>query len=202
MISEERRIYPTWKSLGHISQVVDEVNVDVRIVGEYDPNLRMGGWRSGWQPSDDWPPSLIWGMFNILQRFLKYGPAFDTLEPAEDAIHLRSVWDNSEVLRLKTLVLNVVTPSEEEMKGKSFVEFEESSLSHRTNGAKRKGVMRPETIVLHLLTYVPHMLQRDGYAAPYAEEIYKKVGRIRLCLDGLEKGAWVVKQLEEEAGAD
>lgn len=200
MVVEERYLYPTWlnlstSNLSTEAQLIDEVWVNMRIVGEFDSSKSSSGWRD----ANAWPPSIIWGLFNILARFFKYGPSFQLESRSDDIGQAGQVLRGKEVLRMEDLVLNVVTPIEAEMEGRSYVDPQKrltiprrDLLMHRDLGLE--GVMRPETMVEELKFYTALLFSRSSDAGKYAKSygVYRKLGRIRLCLDEKEIHAWSV----------
>jgi hypothetical protein len=200
MVVEERHLYPTWlnlstRNLSTKAQLIDEVWVNMRIVGEFNPSKG----RSGWRDANAWPPSLIWGLFNILARFFKYGPSFQSGSQSDEIGQAGQVLGGKEVLRMEELVLNVVTPTEAEMEGRTYADPQIRPRippggipRHRYLGVE--GVMRPEIMAEKLKFYTGLLFSRSSHAGRYAESygVYRKLGRIRLCLDEKEIQTWTV----------
>lgn len=199
MVVEERFLYPTWlnlstRNLSTEVPLINEVWVNMRVIGEFDSSKG----KSGWRDANAWPPSLIWGLFNILNRFFKYGPSFRSESQSDDIDQAGQVLSGIEVLRMEELVLNVVTPTEAEMEGRSYVGRQK--LTHPPGNTLRgrevsfEGVMRPETMAEHLRLDIQLLFNRNSHAGRYAESygVYQKLGRVRLCLDGKEIKTWAV----------
>lgn len=165
MVVDERYLYPTWLNLSRyeISQLVDQVWVDLRAIREYHPLQGTRRGTSGWHVSNAWPPSLIWGLFNILNCFFENGPALQPEYVCDDTGEAKQLRKGVQVSRLKELVLNVLTPTEAEMAGKSYVDPEKRRLimgrSHRDLGMQDDvipfGVKDPREMAGHLNNYIP-----------------------------------------------
>lgn len=186
MINGERTLYPTWVNLPLASPAeqrpVNQIWADLRTIGVFDSSTRRGG-RSGWTDSNAWPPSLVWGLFAMLNRFFAYGLSFQKTCLSNRIGHPGETRVGMKVPHLEELVLNVVSPTEEEMKGRSYVD-----------AYKRKsvGVLRPEKIVEILEGFIEYLQDPASNAGRYASryELFGKLGKIRLCLDGKEVGSW------------
>ena len=119
----------------------------------------------------------------MLNRFFAYGLSFQETclsnrigDPGE--IHV-----GMKVPHLEELVLNVVTPTEEEMEGRHHVD---------TYKRKSVGVLRPEKVVEMLEGFIEYLRYPASSARKYACRygLCEKLGKIRLCLDGKEVGSW------------
>lgn len=182
MINGERTLYPTWVNLPLAcpaeQRPVNQIWADLRTMGVFDPSTRRGG-RSGWTDSNAWPPSLVWGLFAMLNRFFAYGLSFQKNCLSNRIGHPGETQVGMKVPHLEELVLNVVTPTEEEMEGRSYVDaFKRKSV----------GILRPENIVEILEGFIKFLQYGGNYARRY--ELFEKLGKIRLCLDGKEVGSW------------
>lgn len=186
MINGERTLYPTWVNLPLASPTeqrpVNQIWTDLRTIGVFDPRTRRGG-RSGWTDSNAWPPSLVWGLFAMLNRFFAHGLSFQKTCLSNRIGHPGETYIGMKVPHLKELVLNVVTPTEEEMGGWSYVDaYNRISV----------GVLRPEKIVEILEGSIKYLQDPASHAGKYSKRygLYEKLGKIRLCLDGKEVGSW------------
>ena len=186
MINEERALYPTWLNLPLASPTeqrpVNQIWADLRTMGVFDPSTRRGG-RSGWTDANAWPPSLIWGLFNMLNLFFAYGPSFQKSCLSNRMGHPGETHMGIKVPRLEELVLNVVTPTEEEMEGRSYADtWDRESI----------GVLRPKKFVGILEGYIKYLQDPASHGGKYAKRygLFEKLGKIRLCLDREEVGSW------------
>jgi hypothetical protein len=214
-ILAEQTLYPTWL-LVPISPLESArlVWTDIHITGPFKGQVQRN--RSGWQGSDGWIPPLVWGLFNILNRFLLHGPAFASVDivsertkmmineyedlhpantgmvPVNDRGHSRS--RSLPIRELKLLVLNVVTPTEAEMEGKSFWPINRLRRSKDTIEA----VTRPEEVLLELEGQISHIVRRTIHAAEYSQLLYERLKAIRLCLDGKERFSWNLSERKRQ----
>lgn len=184
MIDGESTLYPTWVNLpleNPSEQLpVHQIWADLRTTGVFDPSTRRRG-RSGWTDNSSWPPSLVWGLFNMLNRFYEYGTSFQMTYLSNRIGHPGETLAGMKVPHLKELVLNVVTPTEEEMEGRSYADTRKSI-----------GVMRPQKMAAILEDFINYLKDAASHAGEYARRygLHKKLGKIRLCLDGKEVGSW------------
>jgi len=187
---EERSLYPTWLLVPLVpTELASLVWVDIRNAGFCE--LRMA--RSGWHHQNGWIPALIWGLFTMLNRFLLYGPSFSA-PPVSNETTLKEISPHLKpqcypIRELKLLVLNVVSPTEAEMQGKSFI-----PIDARHFKKKVEGVTHPETVVKTLENYMIGVIKRVGHAPEHSQLIYERMKLIRLCLDGKERCSWDVEE--------
>lgn len=87
------------------------------------------------------------------------------------------------VPRLEELVINVVTPTEEEMEGRSYTDI----LNWES-----VGVLHPEKFLPILKRFIGYLQNPASHAGKYAIRcaLFEKLGKIRLCLDEKEVGSW------------
>jgi len=107
-----------------------------------------------------------------------------------------------EIKQMGTLVLNVVTPSAPEMEGRKFVDMEKrkriieapGSGWNRCRDWGLDGVMWPETMTELLRSDARNLMDPKSHAGKYAKAygVYRKLGRLRVCLDGHERESWDV----------
>ncbi|MCJ1349894.1 hypothetical protein MMC31_008137 [Peltigera leucophlebia] len=186
MINEEMTLYPTWVNLLSVSPTeqrpVDQIWANLRTIGQFDPSTRRGG-RSGWRDANAWPPSLVWGLFNMLNRFFAYGHSFQQTCLKNQAGHPGKIHMAIGVPRLEELVLNVVTPTEEEMEGRKYVDIQDW---------ESVGVLRPEKLVNFLQGFIEDLQNPARHGGKYAGRygLFEKLGKIRLFLDEKEVGSW------------
>jgi hypothetical protein len=186
---EEQSLYPTWLLVPLVpTELASLVWVNIR-------NARFCELRwahSGWHIQNGWIPALIWGLFTMLNRFLLYGPTFSASPVSSETTsteyspHLKP--QCYPIRELKLLVLNVVSPTEAEMQGKSFTPID-------THFKKEvEGVTHPETVVKTLENYMIGVIKRVGHASDHSQLIYERMKLIRLCLDGKERCSWDVEE--------
>lgn len=213
-ILSERTLYPTWLLVPvRPLSVANLVWTDIHIAGSF---TRHGSrYHSGWCASDNRVPSIIWGLFNILNQFLLHGPSFtghrrykvnDEKLPDWEDRHpayyekypCKGMLRSRPILELKLLVLNVVTPTEAEMEGKSF--FPENCADNPKDPIE--GVIRPESVVQHLKEHITRVVGREKYAVRWSYLLYERLKRIILCLDGKECYSWDLFQAMKRSKKD
>ena len=118
----------------------------------------------------------------MLNRFFAYGLSFQEACLSNPIGHAREIRMGMEVPHLEELVLNVVTPTEEEMEERRYVD---------AHNRKSVGVLRPERIVEILEGFIKYLQDSASSAGKYASRygLFEKLGKIRLCLDGKEVGS-------------
>jgi hypothetical protein len=140
-----------------------------------------------------WIPALISGLFTMLNRFLLYGPSFSEAPVSSETTstglspHLKPRC--YPIRELKLLVLNVVSPTEAEMQGKSFIPIDDRHFKKKV-----EGVTHPETVVKTIENYMVSVIKQVGYASGHSQLIYERMKLIRLCLDGKDRCSWDVEE--------
>lgn len=198
LFGDNESIYPTWLFVPMLASEAPHVlQINIRDTGNWLPSAsRPGGWRG----SNDCPPSILWGFFTIVKQFLLHGPALETDEyvdaitefAKDDAGNGRMTCQG--ILKLDTLVINIQTPSETEMKGKYFRSQGTQSLLSQDP----PGVTHPETLVRVLCRYLSDKI-RGTNKALYWKMVYDRVDSIKVCYDGDQWGSLNVREMREQS---
>jgi len=181
IIENEYVLYPTWLHVPAVSAKIDVVETRIRAFGDWTDRCQSG-WRVGYGGYYH----VIWSLLELLQRFLVRGPDFLS-QPKTPG------------LRIRMLVLNIVTPEEPE---NGFLPVE----SHISSGRGRDhGLIHPESMALMLADHTDILLRYAyGGVSELERTRYKimklveYIDRIAVHVDGNERKSWKLEAVRAE----
>ena len=156
MVVDDRHLYPTWLAINPVGRQIPILRVNIRSSGD------VSGDESGWKGS---PSALVWMLYTLLERFIRYGPDF---LPSAKRIKR---------LQICHLAINVVQPSPRPHHG-----FYGKGTSVEFGNAK--GLLNPEEVLRLLKGEMTLLLQRTKSTDGYAKIIFPRVRRISFLFNG------------------
>ncbi|KAF2647955.1 hypothetical protein K491DRAFT_271216 [Lophiostoma macrostomum CBS 122681] len=196
-VVDETELWPTWTYIPCPStRQVDRVDVTFHILGLLHRSNNRG---SGFRQGCGGPPLISWGFMDILDRFLKLGPAgpLAAFEEYEDPIDLE--------YSVKVISMNFVTPTElpkgahyippgipiDRYRWRHYIPPEDSDF------ADKDWVMTGR----HLAEFVAEVLDRlMNYMETFGSLLATRVGEVRMSVDGEPWRTWNVDAYIRDMG--
>ncbi|KAH8685366.1 hypothetical protein BGZ60DRAFT_395034 [Tricladium varicosporioides] len=170
-------LWPTWVSVPALTNRVDKVYTTFRI--DHTGELRYRLFTLGCGG----PPSIVWSLLSLLDRFLNVGPVINPVHKASGDISVN------------ILEIDVQTP---DIQDSLFIPDDQyhdimlsftRSLRERTS-PKLVGVIHPTTFMEIIKSYLKYLLYMNHEAADFGPILYERVGVLRLMIDGEFNCEW------------
>ncbi len=170
LILAESDIYPTWLSIPCLSESIETIQVNIRVVSH-----------CGDDSFDQWYScnGMIWSLYTLLRRFLLRGPDF--LGP--------SLSTRNKSINVGEIVLNIVTPAATDVTERAKQEYTEPTEADQADLAWRHHEA-PMAAAEAISSYLEYLLGDGRWTAEYRNIVYQRVRVIRFLLDGREQKTW------------
>ena len=173
MFVDDSELWPTWLLVPALWTRLDELVATFRICG-------TKGEDSGFRGGDGGPQQIVWCFYNLMERFLTFGPVGERKAGSQD----RNI-------SVRSLTLDVVTPSDGQVMMADSRENCNKWFDHRRryHGPEDPDLssfsIRPEWLAGFLSNHIHSLLHMGYYTAKYGMIMHERIGTTRLCVDGV-----------------